>query len=221
MQKLHKVLLIILVIKVVFIGKCFAFDDGDFQHWNAESFSWKIDEEWKMKLEEEFRWGDDATNPYYQHSDLGVTFSGIAEWLDLGVNYRHIYEEKSGGWKVENRPHLNATIKWKVADFSFSNRGRFAYRNREDAENFWQYRNKVTVKFPFKLTKLKIQPYIADEIFYDFDVDMLNRNRLYSGFSFILFEHVGAELYYLWQTKESSDKWKDTYVLGTKIKVSF
>lgn len=203
--------------------KCFAFDDGDFQYWNTENISWKIADNWKMTLEQEFRFGDDASDLYYRHTDLGATFSGEIEWLDIGLNYRQVFEEKSNDWKYENRPHLNATVQFNLGEFKFSDRSRFSYRNREDSDNFWQYRNKLTIKFPFKLTRLAIQPYLADEIFVSFDDEELNRNRLYSGFSLSLLKSLKGEIFYLWQRSKSSSngKWTDCHVLGTKLKLSF
>ncbi len=199
----------------------FAFDDGDFQYWNTESVSWKVNEDLKVKLEEEFRFGDNAEDFYYQHSDLGLSYSGLASWLNLGINYRHIFEEKSSDWKVENRPHLNATVKWKLSDLSLSNRGRLEYRNREDADNFYRYRNKFTIKTPFKFTKFEISPYIADEIFYDFDQETLNRNRLYGGVALKLIKSLKADIFYLWESTEKGSTWNDIYVLGTKLKLNF
>lgn len=51
--------------------------------------------------------------------------------------------------------------------------GDFQYWNRENADSFWRYRNKITIKFPLKSTKFEIQPYLADEIFVDFDQEEL------------------------------------------------
>ncbi|UCG34762.1 MAG: DUF2490 domain-containing protein [Candidatus Omnitrophota bacterium] len=206
---------------VFFYQNAFAFDDGDFQYWNNESIAFKITEDWKASFEEEFRLGDNGGNLYYQHSDWGVTYSGIAEWLDLGVFYRNISEKKNSKWRREDRPHLDAAVKWELFDCAMSNRGRFEYRDREDAEDLWQYRNKFTVKLPFKLTKVQIQPYIADEIFIDFDQERLNRNRLYTGFSMKFTKSLKGEIFYLWQSSKKSGKWSDLNVLGTKLKLSF
>ncbi|MBU2541658.1 MAG: DUF2490 domain-containing protein [Candidatus Omnitrophica bacterium] len=200
---------------------CFAFDDGDFQYWNTESASWKINDDWKGQFEVEFRYGDDASNFYYQHSDLGFVYSGVVEWLDLGINYRQAFEEKSSIWRYENIPHFNATVKWKLLDFSLSNRARLEYKNREEADNYWRYRNKFTLKVPIKLTRLELEPYIADEIFYDFDKETLNRNRLYTGFNLKLFTNLKTDIFYLWQSSEKNDEWDDYHVLGTKLKFSF
>lgn len=212
---------------VVFLFLCavsaagYAFDDGDFQYWNTNAVSKKIHDQWKLTGEEEFRWGDNARNPYYNHTDIGIVYSGLARWFDIGFNYRYIREEKNGRWRYENRPHIDATVKWKFFDVSLSNRGRFEYRDREKAENFWRYTNKFTVKAPGKFTLLEIQPYVADEIFYDFDGETLNRNRLYGGMSFLVFKNVNGEVYYLWESTEKSEKWNDIHVLGTKLKIAF
>ena len=85
-----------------------------------------------------------------------------------------------------------------------------------------QYRNKLSVRPLTSFTKYKIQPYIADETFFDSDSQELNRNRFYTGLSFNIFKHLKAELYYLWQRSKSSSsgKWTDYNVAGTKLKVS-
>jgi len=57
----------------------FAFDDGDFQYWNTESASVKINDHWKFNIEEEFRFGDDASDFYYHHLDIGLNYSGLAD----------------------------------------------------------------------------------------------------------------------------------------------
>lgn len=223
MFRVKVTILLAVMLTLIFYQSSFAFDDGDFQYWNTESASWKIDDNWRINLEQEFRWGDDAGNPYYRHTDLGAAYSGFADWLDLGLNYRHINEEKSDDWKTENRPHLNATVKFNLGEFKLSNRGRFEYRNREDADNFWQYRNKLSIKCPLKMTELEIQPYLADETFTNFDSEEMSRNRLYSGFSLKIWKNLAGDIYYVWQRSKSSSsgKWSDVYVLGTKLKLSF
>lgn len=209
------------LVTLVLSGYAFTFDDGDFQYWNTESISWKLDKEYKATFETEFRYGDNASNFYYQHSDIGVAYSGLAKWVDLGLNYRQIFEEKSSIWRYENVPHFNATFKWKWFGIDFSDRSRLEYKNKEEAEDYWRYREKFTVTFPLKLTKLNIQPYIANETFYDFNVESLNKNRLFGGFNFKLVKNLKAEVYYFWESSKKNDKWSDLHILGTKLKLSF
>ena len=204
----------------IFLCNCYASAEENFQYWNTESVSWKASKDWKVSLGEEFRFGNNASTLYYQYSDLGVTYYGLAKWLDMGVNYRQIFNIKKNRWKYENRPHINSTVKFDLFGLNFSDRNRIEYRNKEDKSDSWRYRNKFTIKSP-KFTKFEVQPYVANEIFYDFNIKALNRNRLCGGFSCKLSDFLKAEIYYLWESTEKSEKWNDIHVLGTKLKLSF
>jgi hypothetical protein len=197
-----------------------AFENGDFQLWNTESVEGKLDDRLKVKVEQELRFGDNISELYYTHTDGGFTYN-VTEGLDLGLNYRQVFEKKNGEWKEEARPHANATVKWSWQDLKFSNRGRLELRCPEDKSDVWRYRNKLTVSFPWKWTDYDIQPYVADEIFVDFHGDKLNRNRLYVGVKMKLIEHLKADLFYLWQASESSNKWTHYNVIGVKLGLVF
>lgn len=201
-------------------GRLYAYDDGDFQVWHTESQEIKINDESKLVLEEEFYFGDDAEDFYYQHYDIGCA-RGVTKNFEAGINYRQVYEKKRGDFKQENRPHINADLKWEWREFKLDDRSRLEYRHFNYQTDNWRYCNKFNVKFPWKFTKLEIQPYAADEIHVDLNDAALNRNRLYSGVGFNLTEKLKGEIYYLFQSSKSSGKWSDINVLGTKMKVSF
>lgn len=210
-------------ITVVLISEiCFASDDGDFQYWSKAKFSFDINKDWEATFEEEFRLEDDSSRLYRHHSDVGFVYKSLADWIDLGFNYRQVFEKDSEGeWRQENRPHLNLTLKGKLFDLDISDRSRLEYRDRENKKDIWRYRNKVKIKLPFELTSLELQPYLADEMYINLDGGDLNRNRLYSGFSLNLSKKIKAEVYYLWQSSKSGGHWKDLNVLGTQLKFSF
>ncbi len=214
-----KSIILIFIAIIVISGTAYAFDDHDIQYWNTENISWNIHKDWNLSVEEEFRFGDNVTDYYYQHSDFGITYS-ILEWLDLSLNYRLIFEEDDGDWDYESRPHYNVTAKHDILGFAVSNRSRFERRNREDTSDGWRYRNKSTIKAP-KITKHGLQPYIADEFFVDLINDKLNTNRLYGGIGFKVFKKLKADIYYLWQAKESDNHWDSSHVIGTKLKLAF
>lgn len=211
------------VITIVLIsGVCFAYDDEGFQYWSTANVTFDSDKDWKITFEEEFRFGDDGGHLYYQHSDLGFVYKSLADWIDVGFNYRQVFEKDSKGtWRPENRPHLNITLKGKLFDIDLTDRSRLEYRDRENKEDIWRYRNKFSVKLPLELTALKLQPYLADEVFVDFYGDRINRNRLYSGVSFKLSKNIRGEVFYVWQTSKSGGGWKDISVIGTKLRFYF
>ena len=198
-----------------------AFEDGDFQYWNSESVSHEFNEDWKIKVEEELRFGGDAGRFYHHHSDAVITYSGMGDWLELGLNYMLIFEKKENEWVYENRPHLNMTLQYALKGLELTGRNRFEYRDKENGTDGWRYRNRFTVKYPVKAGDFEINPYIADEIFVDFIEEKLNRNRLYAGADFKILKNLKLDIFYLWQASEKDDNWADCNVLGTKVKLSF
>jgi len=214
---------VVTAITVVLIsGVCFASDDGDFQYWNTTDISFDVNNNWKVTFQEELRFGESGRRLYYQHYEPGLTYSGLAKWIDLGFNYRQVIERDSKGkWKLEDQPNLNVTLKGKMFGLDVSDKSRIEYRILEDRKDVWRYRNKFTVKLPFELTELKLQPYVADEIFVPLDDVDINTNRLYAGVPFKLTKNIGCDIYYLWQSTKSNGGWTDVDVLGTALKFSF
>jgi len=202
-------------------SNAFAFKNGDFQFWNVEAVEVKLNKSWKVTAEEEIRFGNDVSELYYTHTDGGLIYK-VTDGLAFGLKYRLIYEKDGDKWIQENQPHGNITVNWKWQDFSFKDNSRFELRIKDGKEDKWRYRNKLTVKFPWKWTDFEIQPYIADEIFVDFHGTRLNRNRAYAGIGARIFEYLKLELFYLLQvSKEEPGKWKNYNVLGVNLKAVF
>lgn len=210
------------IIVAVISGTCFAYDEGDFQYWSSVGASFDINKDWKVTFEEQFRLGENAGYLYQHHSDLGFVYRSFADWIDLGFNYRQVFEKDSKGeWRQENRPHLNVTLKGKLFDLDLSSRSRFEYRDRENKKDLWRYRNKVTLKLPQEFTKLKLKPYLADEVYFNFGEEGYNRNRIYAGTSFKLAKNIKGEVFYLWQLSRSAGDQKHINVIGTNLKFAF
>ncbi|MGB2601509.1 MAG: DUF2490 domain-containing protein [Candidatus Omnitrophota bacterium] len=200
----------------------YAFEDEDFQLWTTGTLESALSKHWKAKVEQEFRFGDNASQHYYNHTDGSLTYK-VNDNLYLGVAYRQIFEKIKGEWKYENRPHVNATVKFNLYGFELKNRSRWEYRMREDKDDTGRYRNKTTISYPFKWDKFKISPFVADEIFVDGGKStwVLNRNRFYVGVKAKLLENLKAELFYLRQSSEKSREWTDYNVLGVQATVVF
>ena len=213
-----KVMVMLLILAIA--GVVYAYDDGDFQVWNTETEEFKINKEAKVAFEEEFRWGGSAKEFYYQHYDMGF-FYNLQKYLNIGAGYRHVLSKSRGKFLVENEPYITATLLWDIAGFKFDDRSRMEYNHFDYKDDTWRYRNKFTLKLPWKFTKFEIQPYLADEIFIVFNDTQFNQNRFYSGVGFILTKSIRAEIYYLLQSSKSSGRWTDANVLGTKLKISF
>jgi len=219
-----KLNLILSAFFTIFISAAYAYDDGDFQVWNTEVEEWKINDTSRIALEEEFRFADDASEFYYYHFDAGYAYD-VNKHLALGMNYRQVFDKKQahGKFKQEERPHINAIIKYELFGFSLDDRNRLEYRHFNYQTDSFRYRNKFTVKLPWKFTKLEIQPYFADEVFINLNGIDFNRNRFYSGLGFAIIKRLKGEIYYMLQRSKSSGTcvWSDANILGTKFKIIF
>lgn len=216
--------LITMAVSVLFVAMtgfmACAYDTGDFQIWHTEGQDVKFAEKWKLEFEEEFRFGDNASEFYYQHYDVGLLYE-VNKNLNLSANYRQVWELKKGAFQPEYRPHINVTLKHVLWGFKLEDRNRLEYRAFDDSKGITRYRNKFTIKYPVKLKGLEIEPYVADEIFADLDDVVLNRNRLYAGFGIKIIKDLKIDVYYLLQSSKSSGRWVDANVFGSKVKISF
>ncbi len=219
---MKKAILVLLGLTCLLAARVYAFDDNDFQVWNTDTEEFKVNKDLKVALEEEFRWGDNASQFYYHHYDVGIFYALNKHW-SVGGGYRHVYELRKGEFKLENEPYLTATLLLKKQGFILDSRNRLEYRHFDFQDDSWRYRNKFTLKFPWKFTKIEIQPYVADEIFVGLGggTNEFNQNRLSAGFGMNLTKNIKGEIYYLLQSTKSSDIWADANVLGTKIKIAF
>jgi hypothetical protein len=232
-DKIKKVLCLVAVLFVLSIGRSYAYKDGDFQVWNTDYEEFKINDRAKLVLEEEFRWGGSAKEFFYQHYDLGA-FYDLLGWLNVGGGYRQIYDKVKDEFLPCNEPYLTLTLSGALKGCKIDDRNRIEYNDFDYKDDFWRYRNKLTVKAPWKFTSLEIQPYVSDEIFVvfggeddetymdfgNFGAD-LNQNRFCAGFDMNIIKNLKVGLYYMLQSFKSGDKWVDANVLGTKIKAAF
>lgn len=218
---MKKAIFIVFGLTLIAAGRIYAYDNHDFQVWNTDTEEFKINKNLKVALEEEFRLGDNADEFYYHHYDMGL-FYNITENLSIGGGYRQIYELKKGKFKEENAPYITAGLFWDLAGCKFEDRNRIEYRHFDYQADSGRYRNKITMKLPWKFSKLEIQPYLSDEAFFGFGgTNQFNQNRFSSGLGLNLTKNIKADIYYMLQSSKAPGGWIDANVLGTKIKVLF
>ncbi len=219
-KNIAKLIVLVLCFTVVSF-KAHAYDNGDFQIWNTDVEEVKIYKNVKFVMEQEFRFGEDATELYYQHYDWGFVF-GFDKMLDIGLSYRLVLERYKRKWREEDMPSANATLKFDLWKFKFDDRNRLEYRHFRYKDDSIRYRNKFTLKLPLDFAKMKISPYVSDEIFIVSTGAGFNENRFSSGMDFELTKQAKFDLCYMLKSSRIlNNKWTNANVLGTKIKISF
>jgi hypothetical protein len=208
------------LLAVLFVGffpsKSFA---RDTQVWVTEQVEGAVSENTIVKFEEEERLGGSASNLYYHHTDIGVGYK-IGKGLSVTAQLRNVFENKSGTWQHELRPHANVTYATTLCGFAVSDRGRFEYRDRETKDGF-RFRNLLTISAPSVWNMYDFRPYIADELFVDINQGDFVRNRLYSGVTRPIAGQLSVDLYYMWQINKGGAEWENIDVAGVKLKLAF
>lgn len=212
---------------VVFAALCMATaaragGEGDFDYWTKASFLIPIKEHWQFKFDQKFSFTDEGRRFDNHQQDYGVIYSGLADWLDLGFTVKQKASKEGDDWDRETRPLLNVTVKSTLFGCDLANRSRIEYRDFEDEDNVWRFRHKVRIGSPVTFTSLRIKPYAAYEIFYNFNAERFNGSRIQGGLFIPLHEKVRLELFYFWHTSEEYDHdWSATNVIGTYVRFKF
>jgi len=196
----------------------------DFIYWAKGTFLIPIKEQWELGFEQKFGFTDESRRLDHHTQDLGVVYTHADGWLKLSgaVKTAHAQTDDRDGWIHETRPHLNAAIFSKLFGLDMANRSRLAYRDIDDEDNLWRFRHKVRFTRPVALTPLEIKPYVADEIFYNFNADRFNGHRLQAGLFVPLHKKIRLELFYFWHIhKEDDNDWCDVNVIGSFFRFKF
>jgi hypothetical protein len=216
-----KKILCVMIVAAVMSVNAYAYENGDFQIWNTDYQDIEVIKNVKLAMEQEFRFGENASEVYYQHYDWGAVFS-FDKMLDIALGYRLTLDKYKRKWREEDQPNANATFKFDLWKFKIDDRNRIEYRHFRFKEDFVRYRNKFGIKLPLDFMKIKISPYASDEIFIASDSTGFNENRLAAGIEFGLTKYVKADIYYMFKSNRiKGDKWNSANVLGTKIKIAF
>ena len=218
---MHKLGIPIIILSLLAANTALAYDNGDFQIWNTDVEEVKVHKNVNFVMEQEYRFGENATELYYQHYDFGGVFS-FDKMLDLGFFYRQVFERYRKKWRAEDMPNVNATIKLDLWLFKFEDRNRIEYRHFRYRDDMIRYRNKFALKLPLDFAKIKVAPYVSDEIFISSNGTGFNENRFCAGAEFGLTKYAKADFYYmLKENRITGSKWSWANTLGTKVKIAF
>lgn len=223
MKEGKRTCLVVALITVTMLSKerC-AFANGDTQFWQTTIASFDLNPGWSIAIEEHLKIAHDAGDLYYHHTDLGFVYKSLAKWMDLSFNYKQVFKKDDDRhWEWENRPHLNVMLREQLGTFDIFNRLRLEYRDRENSRDIWRYTHLLKVTLPFELTKYKLRPYVADQIFVNLEGKAFDKNRIYSGLSCDLFKKVKVQFCYIYQSSKPDGQWEDLNALGLLFGIRF
>ena len=197
---------------------CYATDDNQ-EFWAVTSFSFRLNDTWKMKIKENFRFRDGEH--FEQHNEVFFGYNGLSDTLDFGLGFRQVHKEDSGHeWRRENRPYAELGFKGTMLDLKWSDRNRLEFREFENKKDVFRYRNRLKMSWPHDMFNLPLQPYIADEIFIQ-EESGYNRNRIYAGLVWDVNKKLDIDFFFIHQKDKTTHGWDDVFITGFETKFSF
>lgn len=198
----------------------------DLELWTTIGIKKKISKNWKLSLDQSFRFTEDISRFDIYFTDLGFNYK-INKHFKLGANYR-FYQNKNNdnNFKTQHRFSADATYKQKIKRFSLAYRIRLQNKDEEffntSSSNIYNLRNKFSVDYNIK--KFKFDPFLSVEL-YD-RIEDINNNELSKLRSTIGIEYSSKKLgninvFYRIDNELNQSYNKDTYILGIGYSFSF
>lgn len=200
-----------------------SFAETDTEYWNEEAIQGHISDRLSASVETKYRFNDDAKQHYYTSTSMELNYDFLS-WLKGGLGYREVFKQKKNGWQQENRPSLQVSVKGKTGGWKVRNRLKIERRKKDTEDAYYRFRNKLTLKSPWKWSSAEINPYLADEIFSEKKKqEGFNENRLYAGVDMKLTERADLSLYYMYNIEKKNREWGGDRinVIGTELTFSF
>lgn len=187
-----------------------------------------LGEYWKAtaSIESSFAENGDKTQHY---ADLGFVYTRIANWFDVGANFRSVYSRLTDNlWVDENRYYLNFIARHQLFNIGFNHRVRLEYNqwNSDRIDDFGTFRYRISVNPPFEydisrekmiLNDYKVRPYGSYEIALDTIDNEISSHTGKIGLSSILSERAVLNLYYSYSKRLSQITEGDLHAIGLEI----
>jgi len=209
-------------------GALYAADD--IQFWPEAHLTVPAATNLKIQIGTQYRLDDHGTF-LYQHTDIGLAYTGLAKWLDVSLNYKLVFEKISDDtWSYAMQPNLNATARFRLLGLTFSDRVRLEYSSPEDLSDFGIIRNKISLNPPIYLEAMrerhflgaqKVRPYVSYEFFYTTDFGKISRHRYQGGLSLSFNTRVICDLYYMRQETLEEGRFNGLNIIGLNLSLLF
>ncbi len=221
-MKLRMAVLVLFMI-IFFVSAAFA--GGDNKYYSEFCFKHKLNDKFDVYFTPETRLKSDMGNPYYYHWRVGTTFHANKH-LDLAFAYRYIQtKDNNNQWDNADTQYFEmiAVPKTKLGSFNLSDANKLERRFIKNDRPRWVYRNFITVEHPAKIGGFAFTPYVANEVYYDFEIGKVNLNWAILGAYKKITENLTLGLYYKDETmrKGKASHWVTNHILGTNLTVTF
>lgn len=164
------------------------------------------------------RFGRNVSRPVNERFGFGVSRK-LGSHLTVFPFFLHVASQPTPlVHSSEERITLEATAKFPLGGFTFSDRNRVEFHVPARGPTFTQYRNRHRFDHPLRVGKFEFEGFVADEVFYDSVASDWIRNRFYVGGGKKINPHLFLELYFVRQNDGRAHP-GNINALGSTVKV--
>src|SRR5215510_4374546 len=186
----------------------------DLQFWNETQVIMPTNERIDLMLFGVLRIGRDLARPVDERGGTGVAFK-TTKILTIIPTWLYVAQQPTATRKnIEHRLIFNATFKFPLGKFAFTDRNLIERRLRNGRDDFTMYRNRLQIDHPARIGSFKFRVFVADEVWYDSLQNMWVRNRASAGVIKQFSRRFAAEFFYLRQN-DGRARPGDAHVIGT------
>jgi hypothetical protein len=163
------------------------------------------------------RFGRNVKRPVNERIGAGVSFKA-GKYLTFFPFVLYVASQPtSTDHSKEERITLEATARFPLRRFSLSDRNRVEFHIHNPRPDFTQYRNRLQLEHPLTIGGVRLNGFLADEVFYDSIARAWIRNRIFVGIEKKVNKHFTCVLYYVRQNDSHSHP-GDIHAIGTSFK---
>lgn len=151
------------------------------------------------------RFGRNLTHFVDERIGFGIELRAN-KYLTFTPSYIYRADQPFAGRKeYETRLRFDVGLEKKFKSFSIKDRNRIEQRFRNSRADSTRYRNKFQLIIPVKKDgKENFAPFVANEVYYEFQSKRLTRNEFSAGIAKKFNPHFTAEFFYLLQNNRGN-----------------
>lgn len=224
--------LLLLGLILLVTGRVDASDEFQFRF--NSTLAVEMAKKWKGTAGIESRY-DESGHQVKNHADLGVVYTGIAQWFDIGLNYRTIFSRlqtdlEQDQWLRENRMYLNFLMRHRIKEVGFNHRIRLEYSTTDRIADFGTIRYRVGINPPVEydpsnerliLRNYTVRPYGNYELAVNSTDYHTGSHSFTAGLSAQFSDRIFGNFYYLREENRTNQDDYGINVVGIDLKLLF
>lgn len=207
----------------------------------------RFGDNWEAKIEVEGKFRDNMRE-YYDLEVMPWAAYRFTAWFKFGLGWRELvwrtnragytkqvendrgaqtYSQVSGHyWQVEHRPLADFMFTVTAWLITIEERLRVEYRQIENQDAFFRYRNRLRLRPPWKWTEYELRPWVAWEGYYEDNPswppgERLNRHRLFIGLDALIDSKIKTGGYYYYEYVLLNGEWGYNNEIGLEISMAY